>query len=100
MAHVRQSRPDSGLGFQVKVFELFYGVPSSLGSGQAEAGCSRVAVDAEAESAASRAKTSGLILGFWLRNCTRAKNSGAEQGGSKHRSLKRRDGANEQTPHA
>jgi len=28
--HIRQSRPDSGLGFQVKVLD---GVPSSLGSG-------------------------------------------------------------------
>ena len=33
MAHVRQSRPDSGLGFQVKVLEAFQGVPSSLKSG-------------------------------------------------------------------
>ena len=27
MAQVRQSRPDSGLGFQVKVLETFQGVP-------------------------------------------------------------------------
>ena len=32
-AHARQSRPDSGLGFQVKVVEIFEGVPSSRGSG-------------------------------------------------------------------
>ena len=32
MAHVRQSRPDSGLGFQVKDLESFQDVPSSLGS--------------------------------------------------------------------
>ena len=32
-AHVRQSRPDSGLGFQVKVLTTFYLVPTSLGSG-------------------------------------------------------------------
>ena len=30
MAHVRQSRPDSGLGFQIKVLETFLVVPSSL----------------------------------------------------------------------
>jgi hypothetical protein len=33
IAHTRQSRPDSGLGFQVKFFEMFQGVSSSLGSG-------------------------------------------------------------------
>ena len=34
MAHVRQSRPDSGLGVQEKVLERFLGgVPSLLGSG-------------------------------------------------------------------
>ena len=30
MAHVRQSRPDSGLGFQVEVLQSFLVVPSSL----------------------------------------------------------------------
>ena len=30
IAHVRQSRPDSGLGFQVKVLKFFLIVPSSL----------------------------------------------------------------------
>jgi len=34
MAHVRQSRPDSGLGFQAKVRKTFEVVPSSLGSGE------------------------------------------------------------------
>ena len=34
MAHVRQSRPDPGLGFQVKVVSTFEVVPSSLGSGR------------------------------------------------------------------
>ena len=33
MAYIRQSRPDSGLGFQVKVVEAFQLVLSSLGSG-------------------------------------------------------------------
>ena len=33
MAHIRQSRPDSGLGFQVKVLKHFQVVLSSLGSG-------------------------------------------------------------------
>jgi len=33
-ALTRQSRPDSGLGFQVKVLEIFQGVLSSLGSGR------------------------------------------------------------------
>jgi len=33
MAHIRQSRPDSGRGFQVKGLKTFLGVPSSLGSG-------------------------------------------------------------------
>ena len=32
-AHIRQSRPDSGLGFQVEVFDVFQVVRSSLGSG-------------------------------------------------------------------
>ena len=34
MAHIRQSRPDSGLGFQVKGLVTFQAVPSSLGSGR------------------------------------------------------------------
>ena len=34
MAHVRQSRPDSGLGLQVEVVENTQGVRSSLGRGQ------------------------------------------------------------------
>ena len=33
MVHVRQSRPDYGLGFQVNVLKRFCGVPSSLGKG-------------------------------------------------------------------
>ena len=33
MAHVRQSRPDSGTGFQAKVLKTFQVAPSSLGSG-------------------------------------------------------------------
>ena len=33
MAHPRQSRPDSGLGFQIKVLKTFKVVPYSLGSG-------------------------------------------------------------------
>ena len=33
MAHIRQSRPDSGLGFQVEVLKTFKIVSSSLGSG-------------------------------------------------------------------
>ena len=32
MAHIRQSRSDSGLGFQVKVLVTFQFVPVSLGS--------------------------------------------------------------------
>ena len=32
MAHMRQSRPDSGLGFHVKVLKVFNVIPSSLGS--------------------------------------------------------------------
>ena len=32
MAHMRQSRPDSGLGFQVKVLTTIQGVPFSLGN--------------------------------------------------------------------
>ena len=34
MAHIRQSRPDSGLGFHVKARTTFQLVPSSLGSGR------------------------------------------------------------------
>jgi len=33
MAHARQSRPDSGVGVQVKGLETFQVVPSLLGSG-------------------------------------------------------------------
>ena len=33
MAHIRQSWPDSGLDFQVKVLGTFWDIPSSLGSG-------------------------------------------------------------------
>jgi len=33
MAHIRQSRPDSGLGFRSKVLKIFKVVLSSLGSG-------------------------------------------------------------------
>jgi len=33
MAKIRQSRPDSGLGFQVKAHKPFSVVPSSFGSG-------------------------------------------------------------------
>ena len=33
MARIKQSRPDTGLGSQVKVLKVFQGVPSSLGSG-------------------------------------------------------------------
>ena len=32
-AHIRQSRPDSGLGFRVNFLKTFQDVPSSLGSG-------------------------------------------------------------------
>ena len=32
MAHIRQPRPDSGLGFQVESLQTFSGVASSLGS--------------------------------------------------------------------
>jgi len=34
LAHMRQSRPDSGLGFQVKVLKIVHVVLSLLGSGQ------------------------------------------------------------------
>ena len=37
MAHIRQSRPESGLGFQVNVLQLLQVVPSSLGSGCSDA---------------------------------------------------------------
>jgi len=37
MAHIGQSRPDSGLGLQVKVLKPFQAVPSSLGSGRGDA---------------------------------------------------------------
>ena len=33
MAHIRQSRPDSGLGFRVQFLNTFQVVPSLLGSG-------------------------------------------------------------------
>ena len=39
--HIRQSRPDSGLGFQAKVPQSFKVVPSSLGSGKHAQSASR-----------------------------------------------------------
>ena len=42
MAHVGQSRPDSGLGSQVEVLEMFEVVPPLLGSGRARRGGSGV----------------------------------------------------------
>ena len=36
MAHTRQSRPDSGLGFQVNFLKTVHGAPPSLGSGMVE----------------------------------------------------------------
>ena len=33
MAHIRQSRPDLGLGFHAKVLEIFVAVPTSFRSG-------------------------------------------------------------------
>jgi len=41
MARKRQSRPDFGLGFQVKVLKTFEVVPSSLGSGSPGSLCER-----------------------------------------------------------
>jgi len=38
MAHIRQSGPYSALGFQVKVLDTFHVFPSSLRSGQSDAG--------------------------------------------------------------
>ena len=43
MAHIRQSRPDSGLGFQANVVKTFQAVPSSLGSGHTGAEARRYA---------------------------------------------------------
>ena len=48
MAYIRHSRPDSGLGFQVKVLQIFLVVPFSLDSGMGAStvlGCS-LAIDA------------------------------------------------------
>ena len=39
MAHIRQSRPDSGLGFEAKIVATLQGVVISLGSGGG--GCAR-----------------------------------------------------------
>jgi len=39
MAHIRQSRPDFGLGFKAKVVKPLEVVPSSLGSGRGESAC-------------------------------------------------------------
>jgi hypothetical protein len=33
VARIGQSQPDSGFGFRGKVLEMFFGVPSLLGSG-------------------------------------------------------------------
>ena len=41
MEHIRQSRPDSCLGFHVTVLKTCEGVPSSLGRGGLEGGVSR-----------------------------------------------------------
>ena len=44
MAYTRQSRPDSGLDFQVKALKKFQSVPSSLGSGCVDTPGKRAAV--------------------------------------------------------
>jgi len=46
MAHIRQSRPDSGLGFRVKVLKIFQVVPSSLGSGERFLACRVMTIEA------------------------------------------------------
>ena len=54
-AHIRQSRPDSGLGFQVKVLKLVEAVPCSLGSGVMgqRAACYKILRKAEIEGVCS-----------------------------------------------
>ena len=47
MAQIRQSRPDSGLGFQAKVFKTFWGVLSSLGNGHSNIRAGRTASEAD-----------------------------------------------------
>ena len=49
MAQIRQSRPDSGLGFQVKVLETFQDVPSSLGNGERLITCLRLGAGGRGE---------------------------------------------------
>jgi len=56
MAHLRQSRPYSGLDFQVKILKTFESVPSSLGSEACAHGLSfHVKVCESAPTAASKA---------------------------------------------
>ena len=77
-AYTRQSTPDSGLGFQVKVLETFDCFPSSLDSGGGRTGhvlesggkVTRQQVFRNVEVRADRPVTRSLIrvegLGFWV----------------------------------
>ena len=60
MAHIRQSRPGSGLGIQIKVHKAFNVVPFSLGSGRAT-GCACRKV---------RGFRCRGVRGVWGRGCT------------------------------
>ena len=63
IAHIRQSKPGSGLGFQVKVVKLFRGVPSSLDSGWKGA---YIRVEQELSLSLSRALSLSLCLSLSL----------------------------------
>ena len=55
-AHIRQSRPHSGLGVQVKTLKTFQGVPSSLQNGP-RIRSSQILVDNVTKSVPGRAST-------------------------------------------
>ena len=44
VVHIRQLKPDAGLGFRVKVLKTFQVVPYSVGSGRCAAGSNRFVV--------------------------------------------------------
>jgi len=66
-AHIRQSRSDAGLGFQVKALKTCYGVPSSLGKGARRTRGFRVRYSSQFENNYFTEMCSGSEAGSYLR---------------------------------
>ena len=75
MAHTRQSRPHSGLGFQVKVLDFFKGVPSSRESGGVSRPRTPKVRDVSYRLRAMRGATQNVVRAF---TCTLLPQSGGD----------------------